>query len=152
MKKWLTAWLVCFSSLLCVAGNDMPLEQVRQGYQNAVSDKDECLRLVEELQTHVEQPVYLAYLGGLQSIRAQHVFNPISKYNTFKDGRRNIERAVAMDPDNLEIRFVRLSIQQHLPTFLNYRQNIPEDQALLKEHIQEIDSKELRSMVHRLLN
>lgn len=48
----------------------------------------------------------MAYLGGLQTIWANHVFSPISKLNTFKEGKKNIEQAIKKEPENVELRFI----------------------------------------------
>ncbi len=38
--------------------------------------------------------INLAYLGGLLTIWANHLSNPISKLDTFKRDRNNIEKAI----------------------------------------------------------
>src|SRR5690554_8141337 len=68
--------------------------------------------MIIELKKNKNSTVLLGYLGGYQTVWANHVFNPVSKLNTFNEGKRNIEKAIKNDPNSLELRFVRLSVQK----------------------------------------
>src|SRR5690606_30883120 len=94
---------------------------------------------------------HLAYLGALQAILAKHVFNPISKLNTFKEGKKNIEQAIKIEPDNAELRFIRLSIQKNAPSFLGYRSRINEDIEFIKKNRNLISSDILIENIETLL-
>lgn len=117
------------------------LDYVRSNYDKAVTNKNLCAQMIEDLKPVKSEPLYLAYLGGLQAIWANHVFNPIAKLNTFREGRRNIEKAVLNEPNNVEIRFIRFSIKKNAPFFLGYYPNIETDKEFLKMHRNEIASK-----------
>jgi hypothetical protein len=135
------------------ASNAYPiaLEDVRLGYAKAVSDKKLCRYFIDELTADVQSDVHLAYLGGFQAIWANHVFSPVSKFNAFKKGIKNIEAAVKKSPGNAEIRFVRLSIQKNSPKFLGYNDRIAEDRQFLLDHVATIPSYSLLNMVNALL-
>ena len=128
------------------------LNEIRTNYTKIVSDKDLCHKMISDLQkiTH-KSPIHRAYLGGLQTIWARHVFSPISKLNTFKEGKKNIEQAIENDPKNLEIRFIRLSVQKNAPSFLGYKANINEDTAFIKENGDQIESDILHKNIEKLL-
>jgi hypothetical protein len=65
-------------------------------------------------------PIVLAYYGGVQALKAKHAFNPISKLSHLISGLNRLEEAVNKSPDNLEIRFMRFSILDHVPGILGY--------------------------------
>lgn len=109
----------------------MALETVRINYEKAVLDKQLCKKMIEELSAVNKSGVHQAYLGAFQTIWAKHCINPISKLQTFKRGKKNIEEAVAFNPNNIEIRIVRLSVQSNCPSFLGYKKNIEEDKKFI---------------------
>lgn len=130
----------------------MDLEYVRANYDKAVTDKKLCLQLIEDLEKAEKSSLFLAYLGGLQTIWANHVFSPISKLNSFNQGKKNIEKAIASDKDNAEIRFIRLSVQKNAPSFLGYNSMIKTDEAFLRTHRTKITSQVVQNKIDKLLN
>lgn len=125
---------------------------LRENYNKTVADKKLCENTIRELRTLKNMsPTQLAYLGGLQAIWANHVFNPIDKLGTFNKGKKNIERAIFLEPNNIELRFIRLSIQKNTPSFLGYKSNIKEDTILIMEHRKIISSEILIKNIDTLL-
>jgi len=116
-----------------VKGNIIDLNYIRENYYKAFNDKKLCIQMLKDLKSLENESVYLAYLGAFQTICANHFFNPISKLNIFNKGKKNIELAVDKNPNNIEIRFIRLSVQKNSPSFLNYKININEDKMFLKK-------------------
>src|SRR5690606_36012592 len=121
-------------------------------YAKFASDKSLCAEMIAELQdTKKQSPVHLAYLGSLQAIWANHVFSPIAKLNTFREGKQHIEQAIKSEPDLVELRFIRLSVQQNAPAFLGYKSNIREDTQFIMDHRHQIKSARVRQNIESLL-
>lgn len=128
------------------------LDIIRINYSKAVSDKELCEKMIGELtRTKNGSVTHLAYLGGLQTIWSNHVFSPISKLNTFKEGRNNIEQAIKKEPGNVELRFIRLSVQKNAPSFLGYSSNTNEDNEFIRKNRYKISSKIVHKNVEVLL-
>ncbi|WP_336665093.1 hypothetical protein [Elizabethkingia meningoseptica] len=127
------------------------LELVRGYYDKAVADKTLCDNMIKDLQQVSDETIFLAYLGGFQTIWAKHASNPISKLKIFNRGKKNIESAIKMQPDNIEIRFIRLSVQKNAPSFLGYNKNIKEDQLFIENNRREIRSPVLLKNIDKLL-
>lgn len=132
--------------------NDLELEEIRQNYQLAVTDKDICQSMINRLSNHTPSNIYLAYYGAFQTIWANHTFNPFNKLKTFNEGRRNINKAAKLEPKNVEIIFIRHSIQKNCPEFLDYKQNMREDHKILSKEVDNIKVPSLKRMVEKLLN
>lgn len=147
MTKIFSVLAICFF----VQSSAFSVEDVRVNYYKAVANKELCSQMIENLRKEKSTPLLLAYLGGLQTIWANHVFSPISKLNTFKEGKKNIEQAVLDAPHNVEIRFVRLSVQKNAPGFLGYKSNIKEDTDFIHKNRDQIDSKVLLVHIEALL-
>lgn len=73
----------------------------------------------------------LAYLGSSEAMLAEYGYNPFSKFNMFKRGTEQIEKAVILAPENAEIRFLRLGVQTNAPSFLGYNTNQNEDVGMI---------------------
>ena len=132
--------------------NSVDLDVVRANYNKLVSNKELCEKIIAELtETKNNSATHMAYLGGVQTIWANHVFSPISKLNTFKEGKKNIEQAIKKEPDNVELRFIRLSVQKNAPSFLGYKSNINEDTEFIKENRHQIRSEILLKNIGTLL-
>lgn len=149
MKR--TLFLITAVFLMALDAQAMDRDYLRRNYGNATTDKQLCESLIAALQNGRQDNVGLAYLGGLQTIWASHVFNPLSKWRTFSEGRDKVEKAFQNDPSNLEIRIIRLSIQKNAPRFLGYYEQIDEDEKFVRTHRQSAGSGLLADMAGSLL-
>lgn len=133
------------------ASGPVDMDLVRKNFHEAHANREVCKGMIQHLEQGPATPVSIAYLGGYQAIWAEHAFSPWSKLETFRRGTANLDRAIAMDGDNAEVRFVRLSIQRNCPMFLNYKGHIQEDRDFLARHWERIASSEIRKMAKALL-
>lgn len=127
------------------------LNYIRNNYEKAVYSETLCRALIEELSVSESKPIYIAYLGAFQSIWATHTSNPFNKLNTFNKGKSNIEQAVKAEPNNVEIRFIRYSIQIKTPLLLNYNGNTVEDKKFIKENLKTINSPVLLEYIKKVI-
>lgn len=114
---------------------------------------EEIIKIVEKKKQ--TSPVILGYQGTAYTMLADCKISPFAKYASFQTGRDLIENALLMQPDNLEIRFLRFSVQTHTPAFLNYN-NIEEDKKILldlieKDYMQFPDLVFLRKIMYTLI-
>jgi len=148
MIKWFLFVVLVASSVSSYA---LDLEYLRKNYSKAVDDKALCKSLMEKLSKETTSDVHKAYLGGLMTIWANHVSGVVAKLNSFNLGKEVIEKAVKSNPDNVEIRFIRFSVQKNCPSFLGYNKNIAADKKFLKENQNAITSEQLKKMVKSLI-
>lgn len=138
--------------LMNISFKNSDLNEVRASYSKAVLDKKLCKKMIEELELSKEKSVIaLAYLGAYQTIWANHVFNPLSKLATFKKGKNNIESAISKEPENVEIRYIRFSVQKNAPSFLRYNSHLKEDRDFLVKNKKNINSDLLQKNIETLL-
>ncbi|RQP10319.1 MAG: hypothetical protein EAS48_07550 [Chryseobacterium sp.] len=134
-------------TLAVANGTSIDLDYLRANYSRAVTDKTLCNRMITDLRQSNRSAVAGAYYGALLCVRAKHSLNPMQKLQSFNAGKAALEAAVARVPKNVEVRFLRLSIQQNIPRFLNYRSDVDEDRRYLAAHMHKITSVELKSMI-----
>lgn len=82
-----------------------------------------------------KSPVLTAYKGVARASSADAAFNPATKLSRFNEGKNLIEKALNLNPEDSEIRLLRLSVQVGAPIFLNYKSNIEEDRNLIIESL-----------------
>lgn len=143
---------IIFFSIFSLKTFAVSLEEVRKNYSSLVSNEELCEKFMKDLNSKKNSSaVFLAYLGGVQAIWANHVFNPLSKLNTFNEGKSNIEAAIRKDPYNIEIRFIRYSIQKSAPGILDYKSNLKEDKEYLKNNLSLVNSAYLKKNIESIL-
>lgn len=78
-----------------------------------------------------ENPLVLGYIGTLEALKAKHSWNPYNKIKYVALSQKTMKLAVEGDPTNLEIRFMRFSIQHFTPSFLGYSKDLEEDRKAI---------------------
>lgn len=143
--KYLSVFFLLFH--LQAAAQVMDLDPIRRNYPLALSNASVCKSMIYSLENNQQQDLALGYLGAYQAIWANHAWNPIEKLNTFRKGKANIEKAIAQRPDEVELRFIRLSIQKNSPKILNYYSDIPSDKNFILKKFETIENRELRKLI-----
>ncbi len=109
------------------------LETVRQDYRKA-SENEEATKTLYDGLTAIGKnadPVLVAYKGAVTTMMAE--FAPIfkDKKSFFKEGRELLEYAIETQPKNVEIRCIRLSVQENMPKITGYHKNKDEDKQFI---------------------
>ena len=94
-----------------------------------------------------KKPIFAGFLAVGNFFMAKHVFNPLKKMSYFKEGKNSLEYAVKSDPQNIELRVMRLMSQENMPKILGYSQNIAEDRQFLKKEYLKTDDEDLKSHI-----
>ena len=125
---------------------ELNIIDVRNNYKEAVISKSKAFILNDNLKdvTKNDDQRFVAYKGAVIALTAKYQKGAKLKGDTFKNGVNLIEYAVAQNSSNIEIRFVRLSIQQNSPKFLKYNNNIEVDKKFLLKNFNQIKSAELK--------
>lgn len=130
MSKILLIFLLFIDFSL--AGHDLKL--VRQEFYHAVESREAAQSLYNRLKTaHRGSPILTAYYGSAQTLLAKHSWNPYKKMSLLKSGLADIGTAVQESPENLEIRFLRFSIEYYIPSFLGLSSHLEADQRKIVE-------------------
>lgn len=106
---------------------------LRQWYRAAVQDEAAARAFWERLASYRGQDVRtLGYRAAARCLMARATWNPFLKLSYVQEAMSLFRAALRPEPDHLEVRFLRFSIQHNLPAFLNESQELAADrQALL---------------------
>jgi hypothetical protein len=75
-----------------------------------------------------------AFWGTLLMKKASLISNPEKKLNLFKNGRKKLELAIHKDSLNAEFRFLRMMIQEHAPSILEYAGDLQRDKEYIRKN------------------
>lgn len=127
----MTFFFIIATHLLSTSG----LSEVRETYFLAVDSEtatNQLLKMCEDKNS----PEYLAYRGTAFTLKASFSYNPLKKLDYFEKGKQLIEKAVNKRPQNVEIRFLRFTVQKGAPKMLGYYRDKNKDRKFLEENIE----------------
>lgn len=84
-------------------------------------------------------------------IMANHVSNPITKLEYFKRGKANLESVIAQHPFEIELRYLRYSIQRECPSFLRYNNALENDLKFLQAEVTTLTDATLQAMIVEII-
>lgn len=110
------------------------LSQIRDQLPSAFENDKTCSSMLAKYKKVKSDNVVLnGYIGGLYIARSRHA-PLLDKMNNLKTGVGMLEDALKKLPDNIELRFLRLTIQLNLPGFLGYNDNVESDKKFVLKH------------------
>ena len=126
--------VICLSIFLLAAIEPSTLSSLRQYYAEAQTKESSADKLIE-LNKGSSDALMIAYNGAAHVFLANHYFNPYSKLTTLNTGLKSINQAVNSATEDVEIRFIRFSIEENIPGFVPFTSHISNDKAFLLKKI-----------------
>ena len=138
MKKVLPGLFFFISISLSFSSND--LYKVRELYFKVSLEEEELETFENYLNKKIKtsNPEIEGYKCVLWFLKAKEYYNPYKKYEAFSEGKKQLELLITKNPNSIELRFLRLTIQDNLPSFLGYDDNITEDNKFIKKNIKSL--------------
>jgi len=135
MKFW-----IIISLLLALTNNqakDISLSELRDLYIEASLEEDKANKLYELTKNSSIESCYKKFTYHVIAILLQCKFsaNPIYKLESFGEGKEQLEKVISQYPKDIELRFLRLCIQDGTPAILDYKLNMYEDSQFIKNNI-----------------
>lgn len=149
--KRVIVYMVYFCSVAITKGQSLNLNDIRRDFNKGVKDQALCERYLDNLEKNAKTAVEKGYEAAFHMFMAKHTGNPIKKMSYFNGGKRMLEKQVNNDPNNIELRFIRLCIQYHIPSYLGYRENIEEDKDFLVTHLHKLNDEKTKDMLYNYL-
>jgi hypothetical protein len=112
------------------------ISEIRKIYPTATVSENASKELLNKLAvvSMENNKTLVAYKGASIVMMSKYIKKVTDKTANFKEGIKWVEYAVKSQPDEIEIRLIRLSIQENTPKILNYYKNIKEDKTYISEH------------------
>ncbi|HLT33220.1 MAG TPA: hypothetical protein VKZ98_05465 [Aquaticitalea sp.] len=135
-------------TIATVSGQTLNIADIRKDFKIGHKDEDICKKHLESLEKHADSPVERGYEAAYNMFMANHSSNPFKKMSYFKNGRDMLEKEISNNPNNVELRYIRLCIQYYIPSFLGYKQNIEEDKTFMVENLHKMNDKSTKELLY----
>lgn len=135
-----------FTSSFCAS---QELSDLRARYPKANLQETVTDALFEDLSLILKKDdkILVAYKGAVATLKAKYAKGFLKKKSYFKQGAELLEYAIAEAPKNIEIRCLRLSVQENSPRIVGYKKNIKEDKQFLLDHYTSNTDTEVKKFV-----
>jgi hypothetical protein len=136
--------LLIYIAFLVTFFFDDDLKEMRNLYQIASKSEEyvNSLKALSLKQNNLGQPLKTAYFGAAEMVSAQYKLLPNKKIATFNNGKKILDQALKSDSLNVEIRYLRFTIQSNCPSFLGYNKNIESDKQFIIKNLGVLKTKD----------
>lgn len=148
--KSLIVWVLCAFSFGAQAQDIARLRKEFVSATASAAAAEKFLQTTEKISTS-SKPLLQAYKGAALLIWGKYVKGIEDKKKTTREGITLLESAVSKDPDHIEIRTLRLSIQENSPKIIKYKTKIEEDRDFVTRNFGELPEGELKAFVRGYL-
>lgn len=133
--------LLTFILWLNFAGNP-DLASIRKMYSDVSKSETNAKEFLDKLAgiSGNDDKILVAYKAASILLDSKFEKKLGQKMERFKEGAKLLESTVKNEPNNIEIRMIRLSIQENVPGITGYKKNIKEDKKFITEHYDEQNS------------
>ncbi|MCF6346971.1 MAG: hypothetical protein L3J20_01560 [Flavobacteriaceae bacterium] len=125
------------------------ISEIRELYKEAPNSQKITLQLVKELETikKTDNAVLVGYKAASLTLLAKNSKGVKTKKGYFKEGKELLEFIISKNPKNIELRFIRLTIQEKTPKFLKYKEHINEDKSFIYNQLKNVKDSNLQTYI-----
>ncbi|MCT4581810.1 MAG: hypothetical protein N4A35_10365 [Flavobacteriales bacterium] len=140
-------FILAVLNMLNSFAQDSTMKELRSLFYKATLKESYIQKVNVYMSEAEERDAFDSYRSMLLFMKAKYAINPYTKLSHFKKGRKKMEAAVKLYPDDIETHFLRLAIQTKLPSFLGYNEAKETDKAFIIQHFKEITDKDLKARI-----
>lgn len=119
--------------IVCLPLQAQSVEEIQKEYIKASDSKENTEKFYTLMESvALNTPVKKAYKGASLMMYSKQSGE---LRQMLKEGKKLIEEAVKEAPTDIEVHFIRLSVQEHLPKIVPYRSNIVEDKDFILQNL-----------------
>ena len=135
--------------ILPLFGLSQALKVLRLEYPTATIDMHTAEALSKSIAqiSIIDNPTLVAYKGALLTIKANFTKPIKNKKIYFKEGVELLEHAISTDPKNIEIRCIRMGVQENAPKILKYKGSIDKDKQFLLDNFPSVKNLEIKAFI-----
>jgi len=123
--KWIALILVFYTSTI---------SQYRLVYQSLDEGKVTAMLKVLESKTSLTSDE-LCYKAVFQCMKADYLYNPYQKLNSFKKGYSTLNNLISKNANNVEYKYHRYMIEKHTPSWILDNNHMTSDKAFVKANL-----------------
>lgn len=144
--------LLCALMYVFTPYTKLNLTEVRTAYEHASKDEAAAKKLFSRVDENPSgSTIIMGYKGAVTMILAKYQYNPLRKLEYFNAGKSILEQAIAKDRNNVELIFIRFTIQSYSPSFLKYNKDLVNDKYFLLTRVNDLTDKDLQQRITKFL-
>jgi hypothetical protein len=125
---------------------------IRAAFVQASLSETNTLKLLQLAEEGIAtSPVFTGYKAAATMMMAKFTINPISKLQHFNNGKEMLEDAIKKHPTEIELNFIRYTIQCNAPYMLNYQFAIQSDKQILLTKLKTLKDQDLKQHITKYL-
>jgi hypothetical protein len=127
--------LISLFSIVFLFFQNGDLEALRNAYSTANLSVDRAKNFIGIAdKKSSSDPTITGYKAAAQILEA-HVTTEKNKRKSYiKSGATSLESAIKSNPNNVELRVIRMSVQENIPKIVGYNKNLKEDKTFILNH------------------
>lgn len=128
---------------------DLDINAIRTAYKTASENKENADDFYNKLEkvTNNDQIELVAYKASAITLKAKYAKGLRNKKDGFIEGVTLLEELIKKEPSNVELRLIRLSIQENTPKILRYKSEIDADKDFILKGYSSINSASLKEHI-----
>jgi hypothetical protein len=132
--------------------NGQNIEKIRRLYLQSSNNYSKLDSLNYSLSNYKKtNNLMSAYYGVNLILKSKYLKNPFKKIEYFEKGREILEDAIIKEPDNIELIFLRYTVQKKTPSILMYKKDIEEDYQFIKSELDSTKDQRLKKYISQTL-
>lgn len=141
-------WIISLSWLTMVE-----LDSLRIQYLAAAEDSSKLDVLEKSCSSLSNNSITSqGYCVMIHFLEAKNAFNPYRKLSEFNIGKRKLDSLILADEKNIELRYMRHSIQDRVPSFLGYHDQLQVDKNFMIANLDSIKDLETYKLIYDYLD
>ncbi len=141
MNKYLLVFSLSFLTTVSIGQSKADLNTIREELFYTQFNLEKCQAFYEKLiDFKRSSPTIMAYEAAAKALIAKHSWNPFTKISFLKESLNLLEVAIHSDKSNPELRFLRLYIENSIPSYLGMNKNLEADKRIIISNMAHVSS------------
>ncbi|MBV6880370.1 hypothetical protein NG800_008735 [Epilithonimonas ginsengisoli] len=108
------------------------LESLRNSYSKANQSNENAKNFIELAEKKNSSDIMIsAYKAAAKVLEAKVTTEKNKRKSFVKSGATSLESLIKSNPNNAELRVIRMSVQENIPKIVGYNKNLKEDKSFL---------------------
>ncbi len=145
---------ILFSILpLSLYSQGMTLEEARKVYAESMHDKATCEAAYKKIASvqNSDNHLLMGYKAAITVAMSKHLKTTKEKISHFNNGKQLMESSIVKDAKNVELRFLRFTIQSNCPAVLKYNKSLTTDKLFIIDNLTSVQNTTIRSRIKDFL-
>ncbi|MEP3387510.1 MAG: hypothetical protein ABJO02_04945 [Reichenbachiella sp.] len=128
-------------------------DSLRSQYLQAAVDKSKIESFKSTCsQTKLKHPTHLGYCTMIHFLEAKNALNPYRKLSEFNIGKKTLDSLIKTNTENIELRYLRHSIQDRVPSVLGYNDQLENDKEFMSIKLNSISDSSTYQLIYNYLS